>query len=91
MPATLQAASVSMMASKGRPARNRAYWPLVFLSSLLPCCLTLPTAPQAASVSMMASKDARVSLMGELLRHLAIVKAMGWEEVLADKVSSGCD
>jgi hypothetical protein len=35
---------------------------------------------------MMASKDARVSLMGELLRHLAIVKAMGWEEVLADKV-----
>ena len=51
----------------------------------------MPATLQAASVSMMASKDARVSLMGELLRHLAIVKAMGWEEVLADKVSSGCD
>jgi hypothetical protein len=35
---------------------------------------------------MMSAKDARVSLMGELLRHLAIVKALGWEEVLGDKV-----
>jgi hypothetical protein len=61
--------------------------PLSHVSLLHPFyATTMFASPQAASVSMMASKDARVSLMGELLRHLAIVKAMGWEEVLADKV-----
>ena len=57
------------------------------LTALAPLpCICVCGAFQAASVDMMSSKDARVSLMGELLRHLAIVKALGWEEVLADKV-----
>lgn len=52
-------------------------------------CCDMPHVPvwlQAASVSMMSAKDARVSLMGELLRHLPIVKALGWEEALGNKV-----
>jgi len=35
---------------------------------------------------MMCAKDARVGLMGELLRHLGIVKALGWEDVIQHKV-----
>jgi hypothetical protein len=41
---------------------------------------------QAASVSLMSAKDARLGLMGQLLAHMAVVKALGWEQVLGDKV-----
>lgn len=36
---------------------------------------------------MMAAKDSRVALMGSLLRHMSLVKALDWEEVLTKKVS----
>jgi len=41
---------------------------------------------QAASVDLMSSKDARLGLMGEILHHMGVVKALGWEGVLAAKV-----
>jgi hypothetical protein len=45
---------------------------------------------QAASVSLMAAKDARLGLMGQLLAHIGVVKALGWEGVLGDKVRMCC-
>jgi Zn-dependent protease with chaperone function len=51
-------------------------------SFLLPLLLLL----QAASVSLMSAKDARLGLMGQLLAHMGVVKALGWEQVLGDKV-----
>lgn len=38
---------------------------------------------------MMASKDARLGVMGELLRHISIVKSLGWEDVLSRKARAG--
>lgn len=43
---------------------------------------------QAASVALMSSKDSRLGLMGEILHHMGVVKALGWESVLAAKVSN---
>jgi hypothetical protein len=34
----------------------------------------------------MAAKDARLGLMGQLLANMGVVKALGWEQVLGDKV-----
>jgi hypothetical protein len=57
--------------------------PLLLLFLLLLLLLLL----QAASVSLMSAKDARLGLMGQLLAHMGVVKALGWEQVLGDKVS----
>lgn len=58
---------------------------------LLPL-LALPPPPppcQAASVRLMSSKDARLSLMAQLLGHMGVVKALAWEDVLGEKVGGG--
>lgn len=38
----------------------------------------------------MASKDRRLALMGEVLRHVMLVKALGWEGLLQQRVRPAC-
>ncbi|KAF8063051.1 ABCC13 [Scenedesmus sp. PABB004] len=64
-----------------------------FIAGVLLCVALIPVNRliaqriQAASAEMMAAKDRRLALMGELLANMAAVKALGWEDVLGDKVA----
>eukprot|EP00775_Hariotina_reticulata_P003521 gene3521-3791_t len=66
---------------------------VAFLAGVLLCVALIPINRmiaqriQAASVDLMSSKDSRLGLMGEILHHMGVVKALGWERVLAAKAS----
>ena len=57
---------------------------------LIPVNRWLATKIEAASERMMAHKDARLQLMGELLRGIHQVKLSAWEPRFITKVSAYC-
>eukprot|EP00879_Flechtneria_rotunda_P018134 GHRR01019017.1.p1 GENE.GHRR01019017.1~~GHRR01019017.1.p1 ORF type:complete len:554 (+),score=195.82 GHRR01019017.1:143-1663(+) len=59
---------------------------VILCIALIPINRLIAQKIQAASVQLMSSKDGRIALLGEVLRHIGVVKALGWENVLANKI-----
>jgi len=57
---------------------------------LIPVNRWLATKIEAASERMMAHKDARLQLMGELLRGIHQIKLSAWESCFIRKVTGNC-